>query len=400
MGLIPETIFRYNNSMSENAAGASLPDISRDFGALRSEEQVKKISRIQNFTISGDPNRGKSGWVLHGTDDHDRAAAIKLASNPVTETGSHFEHDAQMLKLASERTYFVPIYYGHGLTDVPGVEGKFPYIAMQDINGQTLAEIMKIHEENPHLIDITTTLDILGSVAQGIDELLEGDPPIISRDIKPGNIIIRENEGELKTPVLVDFNLAAKEGASNDIKEGELRGSPNYAGPEMIIPGKEITRDLNSWQLGAVAFEMLTHESLFNLDNPAALYYRYATEEAFNKFLNQRMDAVMLPTATRNVLTKALSYNPVDRYHSAMQFIKELDTAESQYIDHSRRKPGEHLLKKPVKNIIRRATTSGPGHARIDSTRPENRHEPRHARGGKHRRPIGQSNTALDKSPK
>src|SRR5258708_14237978 len=199
-----------------------------------------------------------------------------------------------MLQEASARTLFVPLYFGHGVTDVPGQEGKFPYIAMEHIQGKTLKDVLKS-------TDIQGCLDILKTVARGVDELL-GDGsvvPIISTDLKPSNIMIRDSNNR---PVLIDFDAAKREG---ELTHSEKQAkSLMYAGPEMVHENSTIRRELNTWQLGAIAFEMLTHQPFFNIE-PPAMVYRYSYKDAFDEFLQKRLNEVGLPSATRKVLAQA-----------------------------------------------------------------------------------------------
>lgn len=346
---------------------------------LVDRDRVDDIRKIGNIDTSGILAEGSSGWLMNGTMPNGMDTVVRLALDPENITGSHYQKDAQLLKEASERTLFVPLYYGHGVTKVPGYEGAFPYTAMEQIKGKTLTEFM-----HPDIIDIQTSLDILKTIARGVDELL-GDgqqDPLISTDLKPSNIMIREQNNR---PVLIDFEVATKEGHRLNLKPGEMQGTLPYAGPELTKEDSIITRELNTWQLANIAFEMLTHEKFFNVENKWGILYRYSSQERFDEFLQQRLKQVGLPTATQEVLAKGLSYNPDARYHSATEFVTALDTAERTYVQFKRGVP------KPL--TARREQSSRPGrsHELKDSSHPKRgKYIARHA-PGKHRqlKPVG-----------
>lgn len=390
---------RYAKTMSEAVSNEEPRNIREIPPVLRSKEQLAKIKKINGVTITGSHDGATSGHILFGhTTAEGKPRVIKIAKNPEEDTGVPYEHNARMLQQASLRTLFVPIYYGHNATEVPDEEGNFPFIAMERIKGKTLKEVMKTY-------DIQQSLDILRAIARGADELLEDKKrgvhemtegeargndqaqtdsrAIIPTDIKPSNIMIREKNGR---PVLLDFDSAKYEGEPT-LSFGKQELSPMYSGPDLIQQNSPIRRELNTWQLAAIAFEMLTHEPLMNIENILGLVYKYSSEDVYNEFLDQRLKIVGLPSATRDVLAKALSFNPGDRYDSSIKFTTALDEAESRYINRSRRKDEGHTLTKPVKNIAHRLR--GPGeiqqsHDHFDTSRP-GRYRGKHKQSGRHR---------------
>ncbi|GHO82149.1 serine/threonine-protein kinase [Dictyobacter formicarum] len=128
------------------------------------------------------------------------------------------------------------------------------YLVMDFIEGETL-EIYLHHPDNPEMIrtlPLSEVLDIAMQLCSVLDYLHTLQPPVIFRDLKPGNIM-RTPTGKL---YVIDFGIARhfKPGQSKDTM---LFGSPGYAAPEQY--GKaQTTPAADIYSLGALLHQMLT----------------------------------------------------------------------------------------------------------------------------------------------
>ena len=401
--------------MSETAVEVPTPthrDVRELSPVLYDRKQLFNLREIGKNVVWGEPVFGTSGWLIPAQTPEDneiRSIIIKLAKNLVKDAEPHYKYNAEMLRLASSRTKFVPFYWEYGTTKVPGQEDReFPYIAMEHVQGRTLRKVMA----NSGLT-IDESLRILKTIARGVDELLgegpdgkqlDGMPPIISTDLNPNNIQMRvddNNQVIMDRPVIIDFDGARYEKKHHVLPFGKQPLTPAYAGPEMVQEGKEITRKLNTWQLGAIAFEMLTGEEFFKGENNQAIYFKYLDETIFNDFLKQRLEQVQdkkkripkgkkcISKATSDVLGIALAHDPAKRFGSATILVNAIEAAQRQNIPTSPAIEGRTLVRR-ISNMLRPPSSprdNSETNQYRDSRGPGRRYYARHQEGaGTHRR--------------
>lgn len=152
---------------------------------------------------------------------------------------------------------------------------------------------------------------------------------IIHRDIKPQNIILTE-DGTIK---VTDFGIAlALENADKD--SDEIIGSAHYMAPEQISPGTADART-DLYSLGICIYEMLTGRLPFDADVNES-------EEIAKTHLNNALipPVVYQPDiypALNDIVIKALSKDPDDRYQNAAEIIEDLN--------HASKDPNGHFVR-------------------------------------------------------
>lgn len=200
----------------------------------------------------------------------------------------------------------------------------YPYIVMELLAGMPLDNYLHALNENGKHLPPETTLRIIISIAAALDYAHERG--IVHRDVKPGNIILRRENGMIDPnaplpldvePVLADFGLARfAERAAMSIS-GELIGTPAYISPEQVR-GDPIDGRSDIYSLGIMLYEMLAGKLPFDAptESPVSMIVKHLTN-------NPPPIEGLNPTVQR-VLDKALAKERDNRYARAGEFANEL----------------------------------------------------------------------------
>jgi serine/threonine-protein kinase len=145
-----------------------------------------------------------------------------------------------------------------------GRVGDTYFIAMELVLGPTLGQLIRQCKATVGIIPFPVTLNILCQVCDALayahnlcDE--DGKPlGLIHRDVSPPNIIV-SNTGVAK---LIDFGVAKQARSSSQTMVGTVKGKFSYMAPEYL--GGQLDSRVDLWALGAVAYELLTNQTLFD----------------------------------------------------------------------------------------------------------------------------------------
>jgi TolB-like protein/predicted Ser/Thr protein kinase len=187
------------------------------------------------------------------------------------------------------------------------------FISMEYIEGQSLKDKLE-----SGLLDIDEAQSIVFQIAEGLKEAHEKG--IVHRDIKPANIMLTE-KGQVK---ITDFGLAKLSWGVDLTKTSTIMGTAAYMSPEQAR-GEKVDHRTDIWSLGATFYEMFTGERPFKKDQEQALIYA---------ILNDKPSPLSLlrsevPTHIEQLIEKALSKKPSERYQNVSDLIQDLKQASS-----------------------------------------------------------------------
>ncbi len=143
-----------------------------------------------------------------------------------------------------------------------GVDDGVPYIAMELLEGESLAQrLARVGKLSP-----LETHRILNETAKALAKAHEAG--IVHRDLKPDNVFLAREEDHEVTKLL-DFGIAK---VTSDTSAGEARpstrtgallGTPHYMSPEQAEGTRAVDHRTDVWALAVIAFECLTGQRPF-----------------------------------------------------------------------------------------------------------------------------------------
>ena len=133
-----------------------------------------------------------------------------------------------------------------------GEEDGLPFIAMEFVQGETFADLVKLRPP----LAIPRKIQLMEEVCAGLAHAHEAG--IVHRDIKPANLIV----GPEGTAKILDFGVA-KLVAGGTTVPGAIIGTLNYMSPEQIR-GIAVDARADIFSVGAVLYELLSHRQAFS----------------------------------------------------------------------------------------------------------------------------------------
>ena len=292
-----------------SAAGTLPSGIKPGRGA---ETQVEKIGRFEVIGLLGE---GTFGKVYRCRDPGvNREVAIKVPRPGSLASRLDVERFLREAQAAGQLRHEC-ICQVH---DVGEADGR-PYIVMDLVPGQTLAEHLK-RLKRP--MDVQLAVRIVRSLARTL--AVAHAKGIIHRDLKPANIL---HDRERKTVVIMDFGLARspRRDQHNKTLPGTVMGTPAYMSPEQASGDQEAVCPASDiYSLGVILVELLTGRRPFTSENVGELLAIVQrddppTPSSLRPGLDSRLDEICL---------KAMAKRPRDRYAS----MQALDDALAQWV--------------------------------------------------------------------
>ena len=145
---------------------------------------------------------------------------------------------------------------------------------------------------------------------------------LLHRDIKPSNILING----FGTPVLSDFGIAGE--ISSAETTDQVAMSLPWSSPEVVAMQTLGTVASDVWSLGATLYSLLAGRTPFEVDDPR--------QNENEKLKSRILKAIYTPIArggtpriVEEVLNKAMSKHPKDRYGSMQEFAMALNEVQA-----------------------------------------------------------------------
>ncbi len=203
-----------------------------------------------------------------------------------------------------------------------GITGNHRFIAMELLNGRTVADAWDVLAAEGEKFELGTAAWVCARVAEGAHsahELVDetGSPlSVIHRDVNPTNIFLT-HFGEVK---LIDFGLARARVRLSKSADGIVKGKIPYLAPEQAH-GQPIDRRIDIYALGTTLWEMSTMKRLFKRDNDIETLK--AIRDAHVP--DPRDENPDFPEALWKIIDRALRRDRDERYATAEEMRTDLD---------------------------------------------------------------------------
>ncbi len=243
------------------------------------------------FRIEGPLGHGGQAQTLAATDtDSGDAVVVKVFRLAGSEAWKRFElFERECAVLRSLEHPSIPRYVTHGGDEEAGVF----FLVMQRATGETLQSMI---DRSKRFTD-----DELESILDGLLDALAYlhslNPPVIHRDLKPGNVLLGE-DGHVW---LVDFGSVRDVLVDN--RQSTVVGTYGYMAPEQLRGQSSPASDL--YGLGATLAAAATGADAAKLPT---------------KGLEVELADVIKPGTFRELLQSALAADPLKRPQSVQEF--------------------------------------------------------------------------------
>ncbi len=250
---------------------------------------------------------GSTGQVFEATHvDLERRVALKLLTTRQPEALEAFRREAKMVAQLSHEN--IVTVHDFGMT-----AEKNPYLAMELLDGQSLADFMVANGRSDFRLALTLAIQ----ACRALDAAHRAG--VVHGDVKPANLFLTRG-GQVK---LLDFGVTNWVMNRDDEQSGQsarplvLYGTPAYMAPEQAR-GVQATASSDLYALGVVLYELLTG----TLPHPT---------DALGELLGDKQSGVVLPPSQRllerecgvlpkvvdRIVLRLLEKSPERRYPSA-----------------------------------------------------------------------------------
>ena len=265
-------------------------------------EVMMTLLQLENYQITEQINAGQNALIYRGVRKNDsQKVVIKILRNeyPTLE---------QIGSLRQEYKITQTIKNSEGIVKSLELEKyqRSYALILEDVTGKSLKQLLAAEK-----LRLREILRIFIKLAETLGEIHK--IPVIHKDIKPSNIIVNHNTGQVK---LTDFGIA-----SQLSKENSTAGNYNFVEGTLAYMSPEQTGRMNRgidyrsdyYSLGASLYESLTGRLPFTTKEPMELVHCHL---AIKPKPPHEIDPE-IPEALSDIVMKLLAKNAEERYQSA-----------------------------------------------------------------------------------
>ena len=275
------------------------------------------MSEFRDFDISDSIYEGTNTHVYRAVrTSENRPVILKTTANahPSPNEVARYRHEYHVLNSlkpqASKHVIHVLdlVFHDHR-----------PYLVMADFGGIDLRNLLKIRS-----LELGQLIDISIKIALGLSEIYQLN--IIHKDIKPANILLNPETGDLR---LIDFSSASIISRETPTVESSMLMTATlpYMSPEQTgRMNRLVDWRTDFYSLGVTLYELFTGRLPFDFTEPLELVHAHMAlmptpPHEINKDI---------PPVLSDIVFKLMSKDAEDRYQSAMGIVYDLKACRDQ----------------------------------------------------------------------
>jgi VCBS repeat-containing protein len=277
--------------------------------------------QIEQYRLEAVLGDGGMGTVYRAYDlQGDRLVAIKMMSTHLAQKPAFQRRFAQEAQATHNfnSPHIVRVYQS-------GEYQGIPYMVMEHIAGGSLTDYLRQLKWAGRQIPLDEAIALAAQVAEGLSYAHQRG--IIHRDIKPDNILLRQQSGSSAGPkqaVITDFGLAVLLKEGEEVSTNPFMGSLPYMSPEQCsnlpLDGRS---DLYS--LGVMLYQLTTGQLPFRIEAPADIIKHLQETPLPPRLVNPH-----LPQLIEDIVLKTLAKKPGDRFQTGAEIAHKLRSIDLQ----------------------------------------------------------------------
>lgn len=280
--------------------------------------QFMKVTNVPGYLLEREIGQGTSATIYKATSIKSGGTdvvAIKILHASAADEMApvmRFRREAELTKAIRAPNVIAVL-------DFDVLDDGRPFTVMEFVDGHSARYLL----DNFGAMPLEKALPLFIQIADGLTAIHKAE--VLHRDIKPDNIMIKNDYTANDAVKIIDFGLAKHNFQGQDdplilTEQGETIGSPAYMSPEQCM-GLDLDQRSDLYSFGCLMYEMLTDHTVFSTNvNLVAMMQKHLAEVPQVARL-RRVDG---SGKMLEIVTRCLEKQPQARYFDASEIKSEL----------------------------------------------------------------------------